>query len=341
MAATEPHGRKADHLRIAAAPGVLHRRGAGLDGVRLRHRALPERDLRDVTLATELLGVRLAAPLVVSAMTGGTADAERVNAPPGRGRRRARRRDDARLRARAARGPEPAGDLPARALPARPPLLLANLGGVQLAADGGPERAEALVDLLDADGLTVHLNPIQEAVQPEGEPSFGGVAERIAATVARLAPRPVVVKEVGFGMDGADVALLRDAGVAAVDVAGAGGTNWALVEGRRDAARRRGRGGLRRLGRADGRRAARWRCAAAPGLPVLASGGVRDGVDAAKCLALGAVAVGLARPFLQAAQEDRAGEALGAVVDQLRIATWAAGAPSAAALGREHLAVTA
>ena len=130
-------------------------------------------------------------------------------------------------------------------------------------------------------------------------------------------------------MDGADVALLRDAGVAAVDVAGAGGTNWALVEGRRDP-----RAGAVAAAFADWgvptADALREALAAAPGLPVLASGGVRDGVDAAKCLALGAVAVGLARPFLLAAQEDRAGEALGAVVDQLRIATWAAGAPSAA-----------
>src|SRR4051812_8900758 len=340
MAATELHGRKADHLRIAGASGVLHRRGAGLDGVRLRHRALPERDLRDVTLTTELLGARLAAPLVVSAMPGGTADAERVNA------RLAEAAAEHGVGMTLGSGrvlledPSLLGTYrPARA-PVRPPLLLANLGGVQLVADGGPERAEALVDLLDADGLTVHLNPIQEAVQPEGEPSFGGVAERIAATVARLAPRPVVVKEVGFGMDGADVALLREAGVAAVDVAGAGGTNWALVEGRRDS-----RAGTVAEAFAD------WGVAtvdalamaldAAPGLPVLASGGVRDGVDAAKCLALGAVAVGLARPFLQAAQEDRASEALGAVVEQLRIATWAVGAPSAGALGTEHLAVTA
>ena len=101
------------------------------------------------------------------------------------------------------------------------------------AAAGRTERAERLVSLLEADGLTVHLNPIQEAVQP-GEPDFAGVAAGIAAIVERPAPLPVVVKEVGFGMDAADVALLRDAGVAAVDVAGAGGTNWALVEGRRD-----------------------------------------------------------------------------------------------------------
>src|SRR5918998_6600462 len=116
----------------------------------------------------------------------------------------------------------------------RPPLLLANLGAAQVRGAGAPQRAERLVELLDADGLTIHLNPVQEAVQPEGEPALSGVLDGIAAIVGRLAPRPVVVKEVGFGMDPEDVRLLAGAGVAAVDVAGAGGTNWALIEGRRD-----------------------------------------------------------------------------------------------------------
>jgi isopentenyl-diphosphate delta-isomerase len=219
----------------------------------------------------------------------------------------------------------------------RPPLLLANLGAVQLGGADGPQRAETLVDLLGADGLSVHLNAIQEAVQAEGEPCFGRAAERIAATVARLAPRPVVVKEVGFGMDGADVLALRDAGAAAVDVAGSGGTNWALVEGRRGP-----RAGALAAAFDDwgiptvkALLAAR---AAAPSLPAIASGGVRDGVDVAKCLALGATAVGMARLLLQAAHADRADETLGTIVEQLRIATWAAGAATAAELGSEHLA---
>jgi isopentenyl-diphosphate delta-isomerase len=146
----------------------------------------------------------------------------------------------------------------------------------------------------------------------------------------------VVVKEVGFGLDGEDAAALAQAGVAAVDVAGAGGTNWARVEGLRDP-----RAGAVAHAFAD------WgvptvealgaALAAAPGLPVIASGGLRDGVDAAKCLALGAVAAGLARPLLIAAREGDADAALGALVEQLRIAVWAAGAPSATALGPEHL----
>jgi len=328
-------GRKADHLRIASGRGVEHTSGTGLGAVRLRHRALPERDLADVGLGTDLLGARLAAPLLVSAMTGGTPEAETVNRRLiraasdhgiglvlGSGRRLLE--DPALLRTYR---PE-AGE--------RPPLLLANLGAAQIRGAAGAEHADRLVELLDADGLSVHLNPLQEAVQPEGEPDFSRVLEGIAAAVERLAPLPVVVKEVGFGMDGADVALLAAVGVAAVDVAGGGGTNWALIEGQRDPA-----AGDRAAAFAD------WGVPtaqalveardAAPALALIASGGLADGVDVAKCLALGASAAGLARRLLVAAQADRAGEAVQTVVEQLRIAVWAAGAASAAQLGAEHL----
>ncbi|MBA2347775.1 MAG: type 2 isopentenyl-diphosphate Delta-isomerase [Solirubrobacterales bacterium] len=322
--------RKADHLRIAAEPGVLGGIGTGLEPLRLRHRALPERDLADVHLETELLGVRLQAPLFVSAMTGGTPEAERINGELARaaaehgvaltlGSGRALLDDPDLLRTyRSA---------------ARPPLLLANLGAAQLS----PERAARLVELLGADGLSVHLNPVQEAVQPEGTPAFARVGERIAEVVRALAPLPVVVKEVGFGMDAEDVRLLHAAGVAAVDVAGAGGTNWATIEGRRDPRAAAVASAFADWGvpTADALRGA---LGAASGLPVIASGGLRDGVEAAKCLALGAVAVGLARPFLLAAQAGQAAAAVETVVRQLRIATWAVGAASSGALGPEHLA---
>jgi isopentenyl-diphosphate delta-isomerase len=327
--------RKADHLRIAAGAGIEHTNSAGLEAVRLRHRALPERDLADVDLGCELLGARLGAPLLISAMTGGTVEAGEVN---GRLARAAAEHgialvlgsgrpllDDPSLLATYR---PPAGP--------RPPLLLANLGAAQIRGAGAAERAERLVELLDADGLSIHLNPVQEAVQPEGQPEFSGVLEGIAAVVARLAPRPVLVKEVGFGLDPDDVRMLAAAGVAAVDVAGAGGTNWALIEGRRDARA----GALAAAFAGWGTPTAAslvGALRAAPGLPVVASGGLRDGVDVAKCVALGATAAGLARPFLIAARADEAGRAVGGVIAQLRVATWAAGAPSTAGLGPEHL----
>ena len=325
-----PTARKAEHLRLAAGPGVEHRSGSGLAAVRLRHRALPGRDLAAVGLTTKLLGARLAAPLVVSAMTGGTPEAEAVN------RRLARAAAEHGIALVLGSGRALLGDpdlLRTYRSSARPPLLLANLGAVQLA---DRDAAPRLVDLLGADGLSIHLNPIQEAVQPEGQPHFARVIERIAATVARLAPLPVVVKEVGFGMDGADVAELRDAGVAAVDVAGAGGTNWALVEGLRDPAAGAVAEGFADWGVPTAEAITQAR-AAAPALPLIASGGVRDGVDVARCLALGANAAGLARPLLIAAQQERAGEAVAVLVRQLQIATWAAGAAHCGDLGPEHV----
>ena len=331
MPSPEPSSsRKTEHLRIAASPGVEHTRGTGLESLRLRHRALPERNLADVDLATTLLGHRLAAPLVISAMTGGTGEAAVIN--------------DRLLQAAADHGValvlgsgrrllDDPGLLrtyrPARS--ERPPLLLANLGATQLRGPHGPAEAERLIELLGADGLSIHLNPLQEAIQPEGEATFSGVLDAIAATVVRLAPLPVLVKEVGFGLAGEDAAALASAGVAAVDVAGAGGTNWALIEGRRDANAGAVAAAFADWGTptVEALQAAR---AVAPELPVVASGGLRDGVDVAKCMALGAAACGLARPLLVAAQADGAGHALATVLTQLRIATWAAGEATPGAL---------
>ena len=333
-AAADPGAdRKAEHPRIAAGPGVTHRIATGLEGVRLRHRALPGRDLDDVSLEVRLLGAGLAAPLIVSAMTGGTEQAAVVN------RRLARAACEHGLALVLGSGRRLLEDpslLGTYRSADRPPLLLANLGAPQLRAADGAQRAAHLVELLGADGLSVHLNCIQEAIQPGGQPWFADATARIAEVVRRLAPLPVVVKEVGFGLSGADVAELRAAGVAAVDVAGAGGTNWALVEGERDA-----RAGAVAAAFGDWgiptAEAVVEAVAAAGEMPVIASGGLRDGVDAAKCLALGATAAGVARGFLLAALEDRAGEYASALVRQLRVATWAAGAPHARALGREHL----
>jgi isopentenyl-diphosphate Delta-isomerase len=327
-------GRKADHLRIAAGSGVAHAGGTGLEHVRLRHRALPERDLADVSLETTFLGARLAAPLVVSAMTGGTEEAGVINARLARGA--AEHGLALVLGSGRALLDDPSLLSTYRGVAARPPLLLGNLGAAQVRSPEGPERAERLVSLLEADGLTIHLNAVQEAVQPEGEPRFSGVAEGIAAVVARLAPLPVVVKEVGFGMDAADVALLRDAGVAAVDVAGAGGTNWALVEGQRSERARDVAIAFADWGvpTAEALAAAR---ATAPDLPVIASGGLRNGVDAAKALALCAVAAGLARPFLLGARSDTVSETAATLIRQLRVAVWATGAASAGDLSPAHV----
>ncbi len=322
--------RKGDHLRIAASPQALHHGTNGLERHRLIHRALPERALDEVDLRTRLLGCELRAPLLIGAMTGGTAQAQRINdrlaaaacehgigLMLGSGRPLIEHPELARTYV---------GEL-------RPPLLLANVGAAQLLERDGLAQAQRLTELLSADGLVVHLNPLQEAVQPEGEPMFGGVLERIAALVVQLDPVPVVVKEVGFGIAAADAERLASVGVAAIDVAGAGGTNWALVEGARSLAAAEVASAFASWGISTADAVIGAARADLRGAALIASGGVTDGVAAAICLALGADAVALARTVLLAAQEDRATEALGAMVQQLRIATWLAGAATAADLG--------
>ena len=208
--------------------------GTGLAAVRLRHRALPERDLAGVSLATELLGCRLSAPLVISAMTGGTGGVGADQCGFARRGGRPRHRPGARLGPPGCSTIRRCWDTYRPDAAARPPLLLANLGRRPDPRRRRRPGAERLVELLGADALSIHLNPIQEAIQPEGEADFSRVLEGIRAVVARLAPVPVVVKEVGFGLDAEDVRALAGVGVAAIDVAGAGGTNWASIEGRRD-----------------------------------------------------------------------------------------------------------
>ena len=326
--------RKDDHLRIAASETALHSAGTGLQRHRLTHRALPGRDLDQVDLTTTLLGRRLEAPVIVSAMTGGTQKAGLVNE---------------RLAAAAARHGIGLALGSGRALlrdrrllstyvgSVRPPLLIANIGAPQLLEPHGVDDAERLVALLEADAIAVHLNPLQEAIQPEGQTDFSGLFERLTDLCARLAPMPVVVKEVGFGMSPADVEQLVQAGAAAVDVAGAGGTNWALVEGQRDPLAAEIAAAFHDWGipTAD---AVLGAVAQARGrVAVIASGGLRDGVEGATCLALGATAVGFARELLLAAQDDRAGHATGVLIEQLRIATWLTGAARACDLGAQHL----
>jgi isopentenyl-diphosphate delta-isomerase len=320
--------RKAEHLRInidrdVGGKGVC----TGFDAYRFAHRALPEIDLADVDLSTEIFGRRLAAPLLVSCMTGGTPEARRIN------RRLARVAQEHGLAMGLGSGralvesPDAIATFDVRPL-APDVALLANLGAVQLNKGYGAQECRRLVELLRADALVLHLNPLQEALQPEGDTCFGGLIERIADLCAHV-KFPIVVKEVGWGIGAADVRALVDAGVAAVDVAGAGGTSWSEVERYRIAAPWRARVAAAFAG---------WgiptsQClvearAVAPTATLIASGGVRDGLDVAKALALGADLIGIAGPFLRAANESRkAADSLAReLIETLRIAMFCVGA---------------
>lgn len=296
--------RKAEHIRICLESDVqFHTQGSGFDGYQFGHNCLPELNYSEIDLTTKLLGKQLGAPILISSMTGGTLQAKEINhrlaevaqeygLAMGVGSQRV-----------AIEQPQVADTFQVRQI-APDILLLANLGAVQLNYRYGSDECLKAVELLEADALILHLNPLQECIQPHGDTNFKGLLERIAIVCERL-PVPVIIKEVGNGISAEMAHQLIAAGVSGIDVAGAGGTSWAKVESERAQTALQ-----RRLGQTFGD----WgipttECITeirqlAPTLPLIASGGIRNGLDIAKAIALGADVAGLALPFLQAADES-------------------------------------
>lgn len=328
--------RKLDHLRIVreedvAAKGVT----SGWARYRFRHCALPELDLHEIDTTTTFLGKRLSAPLLISSMTGGTAEAEAINlqlaeaaealgVAMGVGSQRA-----------ALRNPSVARTYDVRRV-APHAVLLANLGAVQLNYGYGVDECRRAVEMIEADALILHLNPLQEAVQPEGDTNFKGLLPKIEA-VCRALDVPVVVKEVGNGISAAVAARLVDAGVAAIDVAGAGGTSWSEVERfRHTSAQGRTIAGVFAGWGIPTAEAIQSVRATLPEVPLIGSGGVRTGMDVAKAIALGADLAGSAAPHLLRASESQGLEAildgLRGLHDELRITMFLVGAANLAAL---------
>jgi len=306
LACMETQSRKADHLRICLEEAVQCRQiTTGLEQYRLTHCCLPELDYDAIALTTPFLGKTLAAPLLISSMTGGTEQAKLINfrlAAIAQHYRLAMGVGSQRV---AVEQPAVAETFAIREL-APDALLFANLGAVQLNYDYGLAECRKVVDVLAADALILHLNPLQESVQTSGDRRFSGLLDKIARLCDQL-PVPVIAKEVGNGISGEMAAKLIGAGVVAIDVAGAGGTSWALVESERAMDSRQGRLGKTfadwGIPTADCLVSVRQ---VAPTIPLIASGGLRHGLDAAKAIALGADLVGMALPFLQAANESEA-----------------------------------
>lgn len=293
--------RKSEHLRIAleepVSPGGA---SAGFERYRFQHVALPETDLEEVSLSAQFLGHPLAAPLLISSMTGGTPAAAEIN------QRLAAAAQESGI-ALALGSTRVAIEDPAL-IPtfqvrdiAPSVLLLCNVGAVQLNYGYGYDECMRAMEITSADALVFHLNPLQEALQPGGDTRFGGLLARIESIVRRV-PFPVVVKEVGWGISGDIARCLVDCGVAAIDVAGAGGTSWSEVELRRTrdecAARVAADFGCWGIPTAEAIQQVRRAC---PSTPIVGSGGIRSGVDLAKAIALGADLCGVALPFLRAA----------------------------------------
>jgi isopentenyl-diphosphate delta-isomerase len=317
-------GRKLDHIRVAlqenvAAKGVT----TGFAAFRLPHTALPDLDLNEIDTTITFLNKPIHAPLLISSMTGGASETERINltlaeaaqhvgVAMGVGSQRAAIADERLAYTYQVR----------RVAPTIP--LLANLGAVQLNYGFGVEQCQRAVDMIEADALILHFNPLQEALQPEGNVNFKALLKQIER-VCREISVPVIAKEVGNGIGAEDARRLYGAGVRIVDVAGAGGTSWSEVERFRQPTEN----GSQTAGAFAGwglptTEALQQLRHALPDITLIGSGGVQNGVDIAKALALGANLAGVARSVLSAAVDERGAEAvverLQVYINQLRIA---------------------
>ncbi|BDA68547.1 hypothetical protein RIVM261_020160 [Rivularia sp. IAM M-261] len=302
----QTQSRKADHIRICLEEDVQFRQTTnGFEKYRFTHCCLPEIDCDEINLSQTFLGKTLNAPLLISSMTGGTEQAGIINF------RLAQVAQDYKIAMgvgsqRVAVEKPQVIDTFAIRKHAPDALLFANLGAVQLNYKYGLDQCLQIVDMLEADALILHLNPLQECIQPRGDKNFKGLLDKINILCSKLTV-PVIAKEVGNGISQQMAQKLIAAGVKVIDVAGAGGTSWAKVEGERAETVLQ-----RRLGRTF----ADWGLPTAecissiravdPHISLIASGGLRDGLDVAKAIALGANIAGLAMPFLRAAADSEA-----------------------------------
>ena len=297
----QTQNRKADHIRICLEEDVQsHQITNGLERYRFIHSCLPELNYNDIDISTTFLGKPLGAPLLISSMTGGTEQAAIINQRLAQVAQHYKIAMGVGSQRVAVEKPQVADTFAVRKY-APDVLLFANLGAVQLNYKYGLDECLRVVDILEADALILHINPLQECIQPKGDTNFRGLLDKISELCNKL-PVPVIAKEVGNGISAAIANKLIAAGVAAIDVAGAGGTSWAKVESER---------AENPLQRRLGRTFADWglptaECittirANAQDVPLIASGGLRHGLDIAAAIALGADIAGLAMPFLQAA----------------------------------------
>jgi len=333
--------RKDDHIRINLEEDVTFATTTtGLEDYRFVHQALPGIDLADVDPATHFLGHALSMPLLISSMTGGTVRAGEINRTLAAAAQEACIGMGLGSTRVILEHPELAWTFKVRDV-APDILLFANLGAVQLNYGYDVDACRRLVDVTQADALYLHLNPLQEAVQPEGDSRFAGLLRKIE-TVCRHLDVPVVVKEVGWGLSDGAARLLLSAGVSALDVAGAGGTSWSQVEYYRQtsASGREITAAFHEWG-IPTEESIRMVRDVDVDIPLVASGGLKTGIDIAKCIALGADCGSLAGVMLRAAAEspEALRERIHIIRQQLTIAMFATGSATLGDLRAAELLV--
>ena len=331
--------RKDDHIDIALQQTTQPALSNSFDAIQFEHCALPELSLDQIDLRSSMFGRTLNAPLLISSMTGGPRRAERINrhlteAAEELGIALAVGSQRVALETTTNFGLDRVMRRYAPSIP-----LLANLGAAQLVKGYGVDEAMQAVDMIEADALIIHLNPLQEAVQPEGDRDWRNVLHAIEWLVIQL-PVPVVIKEVGYGLSVPVIKRLRNAGVSIIDIAGAGGTRWTEIEAHRARTPQQ---------RAIAMAFSQWGIPTAqalheahqafPDLPLIASGGIRDGIDAAKALRLGAQWVGQAGATLESAltSTEAVVDHFKVLIEQLRIACFCTGSADLQELRRARL----
>ncbi len=325
--------RKAEHIELASDL-KMQATSSAFDDFEFEHNALPDLDFDQIDTRCTFLGKSLEAPILISCMTGGTGAAAQINrnlaqaaerkrVAVGVGSQRKALEDETMRRTFEVRDEAPT-------IP-----ILGNLGAVQLNTGYGVEQCRQAVEMIDADALVLHLNPLQEVLQPEGDRNFKGLLEKIGVVVEGLSV-PVVAKEVGSGLSETVARALAMVGVRILDTAGVGGTSWARIEA------------ARRSDAELGDLFAHWglntpdsilALRRVPGTTVIGSGGVRHGLDIAKAIALGADLAGLAHPFLAAGLDsaDAVCKRIDRLKEELRITMFCVGARDLCQLQRTPL----
>ena len=323
--------RKLEHLLLCTHSDVEYHKKTGFKDVELVHKALPEVNQEEIDLSTSLLGKELDAPLIITAITGGHPASEIVNQKLARAAGKLNIGLGLGSQRAAVENPELESTYTIARQEAPEALIIGNIGAPQM------ELSSRAAEMMDLDALAIHLNPLQEAIQPEGDVDTRGYLENIQKTVEEM-DIPVIAKETGAGISGNDALSLEIAGVQAIDVAGAGGTSWAAVETYRSKDKSMGElywdWGITTA-------ASTVEVSQSVQIPIISSGGIRNGLEAVKALALGADAVGMALPVLKASYlgEEALFRFFSRFVEEIRVAMFLTGAGNLKELQKTDLVI--